>query len=332
MTTLRPTNPQVDAPLLEVQDLAVRFGGGGLLPFLARRDAVVAVKSVSFALGSNQTLGLVGESGCGKTTVARAILALERPTSGHVRFAGRDVHAMARRELRAYRRSVQPIFQDPYSSLNPRLSIATILGEPLKVAGEVPARERRRRCIAALESVGLDEHALARYPYEFSGGQCQRIAIARALTVEPRLLILDEPVAALDVSIRAQVVNLLQGLKRQKGLSYLLISHDLDLVTRVADSILVMYLGTVMEMGPAKRIAAERRHPYTQALFAAKLPSHPKERRRIAPLHGELPSPIARPTGCPFHPRCPRAFDRCRVEEPHLRSIGGGHVVACHLA
>jgi oligopeptide/dipeptide ABC transporter ATP-binding protein len=331
MTTLQSTSPRVDAPLLEVHDLAVRFGGGGLLPFLRRRDAVVAVKSVSFALGSNQTLGLVGESGCGKTTVARAILALERPTSGHVRFAGCDVHAMVQRELRAYRRSVQPIFQDPYSSLNPRLSIATIVGEPLKVAGQMSARERRLRCIAALESVGLDKHALARYPHEFSGGQCQRIAIARALTVEPRLLILDEPVAALDVSIRAQVVNLLQGLKREKGLSYLLISHDLDLVARVADSILVMYLGTVMEMGPAKRIVADRRHPYTQALFAAKLPFHPKERRRIEPLHGELPSPITRPAGCPFHPRCPLAFDRCRTEEPRLRHVGDDHVAACHL-
>jgi oligopeptide/dipeptide ABC transporter ATP-binding protein len=321
-----------NAPLLSVRSLAVHFGGGGLLPFLSRRDVVVAVKSVSFDLHANQTLGLVGESGCGKTTVARAILALERPTSGDIRFSGRDVHAFGKRDLKLYRRSVQPIFQDPYSSLNPRLSIGTIVGEPLKVAGGLSSDERRRRCVKALQSVSLDEGALARYPHEFSGGQRQRIAIARALTVEPSLLILDEPVAALDVSIRAQVVNLLQKLKRENGLAYLLISHDLDLVARVADTVVIMYLGAVMEMGPARAVIQERRHPYSRALFAARLPSHPRNRGQIAPLHGELPSPITRPAGCPFHPRCPMAVERCRIEEPALREMSHGHVAACHLA
>lgn len=319
-------------PLLELKGIGRHFPvlSG---PLARSSEAVVSIlKDVNLSVAAGQTVGLVGESGSGKTTTARLILRLDEPSEGHVMFGGQAIGDLKGAALQAYRRRVQPVFQDPYSSLNPRLTIGTIVGEPLAVNRLYTRAERRERVEQALVSVGLRSDAAQRYPHEFSGGQRQRVAIARALTVEPDLLVLDEPVSALDISIRAQVMNLLDDLRQRMKLSYLLISHDLDLVTRVADRIDVMYLGTIVESGPAETISRACRHPYTKALFASKLPSHPRDRAAILPLEGELASPLNRPGGCPFHPRCPLAVERCRVEAPPLRANAGDHRVACHLA
>jgi oligopeptide/dipeptide ABC transporter ATP-binding protein len=316
-------------PLLEVTDLTkhftVRRGALGWSTGLVR-----AVDAISFAIPAGATLGLVGESGCGKTTTSKLILGLERPTAGSIRFDGCDVLALGREGERAYRRSVQAVFQDPYASLDPRMRVGTIVAEPLVINRELDAPGRRRRVAELLELVGLPERAATLYPHEFSGGQRQRVAIARALALSPRLVVLDEPVSALDVSIRAQILNLLVDLQERLRVSYLFIAHDLAAVAHMSRTIAVMYLGQIVELGDADTVALEPRHPYTKALFAAALPVDLDRPRDEVALAGEVPSPLAPPAGCRFHPRCPSAMARCATEPPALRPESGREV-ACHL-
>jgi oligopeptide transport system ATP-binding protein len=318
--------------LLEVNDLKVHFPVKHGL-FSPVRDYVKAVDGVSFKLEAGKTLGLVGESGCGKTTLSRAILRLLDPTGGSLRLDGEDITQMTGGALRERRRKFQMIFQDPYSSLNPRMTAGEIVGEPVEIHGLAKsAAEKRDRVAALLKSVGLSPEHAARYPHEFSGGQRQRIAIARALAVEPKLILCDEPVSALDVSIQAQVINLLQDLQRERGVAYLFISHDLAVVEHLSDEILVMYLGKIVESGPAAEICGNPRHPYTQALLSAVPEIRTEDNRRRIVLGGDLPSPIHPPAGCPFHPRCPVAEKRCQTEVPPLRGLAGNRWAACHLA
>ena len=315
--------------LLEVTGLTkhfpVRRGALGWSSGLVR-----AVDSVSLTIAAGSTLGLVGESGCGKTTMSKLILGLERPTSGAIRFDGRDVLALGREGERAYRRAVQAVFQDPYASLDPRMRVATIVGEPLVINADLDAAGRRRRVAELLDLVGLPERAATLYPHEFSGGQRQRIAIARALALSPRLVVLDEPVSALDVSIRAQILNLLVDLQQRLGVSYLFIAHDLAAVAHMSHTIAVMYLGRIVEIGDADRVALAPKHPYTRALFSAALPIDLDGQPEEIVLAGEVPSPLDPPGGCRFHPRCPFVMERCGTEEPLLRPESGRHV-ACHL-
>jgi oligopeptide/dipeptide ABC transporter ATP-binding protein len=291
---------------------------------------VRAVDGVSFTIEASRTLGVVGESGCGKSTTAKLILKLEEPTAGTIRLDGRDLAGLAGEGLRRYRRSVQAVFQDPYASLSPRMRVRTIIAEPLITHERLPGAEVAWRVATLLDMVGLPARAADLFPHEFSGGQRQRIAIARALALSPKLVVLDEPVSALDVSIRAQILNLLRDLQVELGLAYLFIAHDLAAVAHMSHTIAVMYLGRIVEIGDAKAVASAPRHPYTQALFAAALPSHPDETREEIPLAGEVPSPIAPPAGCHFHPRCPHAMDRCRTVAPALREVEGRRV-SCHL-
>jgi oligopeptide transport system ATP-binding protein len=320
-------------PLLEVEGLTKHFPvRRGLLGGVA--GVVRAVDSVSFRIEPGTTLGLVGESGCGKTTTSRLILGLERPTAGAIRFAGADVLALDREQLRGYRRAVQAVFQDPYASLDPRMRVRDTIAEPLVINERgLGTAERRRRVQELLELVGLPARSGDLFPHEFSGGQRQRIAIARALALSPRLVVLDEPVSALDVSIRAQILNLLRDLQQRLGVSYLFIAHDLAAVAHMSHTIAVMYLGRIVEWGEATAVALQPRHPYTQALFAAALPidgdggDGPRETTVLA---GEVPSAFNPPSGCRFHPRCPHAMDRCATAEPQLRPESG-RLVACHL-
>ena len=291
---------------------------------------VRAVDGVSFTIDPGTTLGIVGESGCGKTTTAKLVLGLEAPTAGDLRFEGQRLQDLDAAGRRRYRGSVQAVFQDPYASLNPRMRVRDIVAEPLVTNEAVTAAEVDQRVKKILGMVGLPDRAMSLFPHEFSGGQRQRIAIARALSVSPRLIVLDEPVSALDVSIRAQVLNLLRDLQAELGLAYLFIAHDLAAVAHMSHTIAVMYLGQIVEAGDAARVAREPRHPYTQALFAAALPSHPGERREDIVLEGEVPSPVAPPAGCRFHPRCPHVMPRCSVEAPAPR-MESGRLVACHL-
>jgi len=295
-------------------------------------EQVRAVDGVSFDLAAGETLGLVGESGCGKSTTGRCILRLIEPTSGDVRFDGRSVTAMSPGELRQLARGMQIIFQDPYASLNPRMSVGAIVGEALTIHGLARnAREYDARVVELLETVGLRAEHRGRYPHEFSGGQRQRIGIARALAVKPRLIVCDEPVSALDVSIQAQVINLLEDLQRQFGLSYLFIAHDLSVVEHISRRVVVMYLGRIVETASAQELYAAPRHPYTEALLSAvPIPDPDAKRKRIV-LQGDVPNPMRPPAGCHFHPRCPHAMERCRVEAPLLREIGPGRMAACHL-
>jgi oligopeptide/dipeptide ABC transporter ATP-binding protein len=315
--------------LLEVQGLTkhfpVRRGAFGWSTALVR-----AVDGISFTLETGTTLGLVGESGCGKTTTSRLILGLERPTAGAIRFDGQDVLALDGEGRRRYRRAIQAVFQDPYGSLDPRMRVGAIVAEPLVIAGEIDGAARRKRVAELLDLVGLPERAASLYPHEFSGGQRQRVAIARALALSPKLVVLDEPVSALDVSIRAQILNLLTDLQERLGVSYLFIAHDLAAVAHMSHTIAVMYLGKIVEWGDAEAVALAPQHPYTKALFAAALPIDLDGPRDEVPLAGEVPSPIDPPAGCHFHPRCPMAMPHCSRDEPALRTASG-RLVACHL-
>jgi oligopeptide/dipeptide ABC transporter ATP-binding protein len=295
------------------------------------QGTVRAVEGVSFTVPHRGTLALVGESGCGKTTIAKMVLMLERPTAGAVRFEGQDIATMPRQALRAYRRRVQAVFQDPYASLNPRLRVGRIIAEPI-MAHERPGRAALdKRISEVLDIVGLPATAARLYPHEFSGGQRQRIAIARALAPRPELMVLDEPVSALDVSIRAQVLNLLQDIQAEYGLTYLIIAHDLALVQHFSSSVAVIYLGRVAETGPTGPVFASPRHPYTQALLAAVPLPDPDHVLSDAAATGEIASALNPPTGCSFHPRCPHAFAPCPEDVPPLYRVGADHVAACHL-
>jgi oligopeptide/dipeptide ABC transporter ATP-binding protein len=293
--------------------------------------AVRAVDGVSFAIGRGRTLGLVGESGCGKTTVGRSLLRLVEPTAGRVTFAGHDVLAAGGAALRGLRRRMQIVFQDPYGSLNPRMKVRSILEEGLVIHGLGTPGERLERMTRALARTGMPAAALDRYPHEFSGGQRQRIAIARAIVIEPEFLVLDEPISALDVSIQAQVVNLLVELREQLGLTYLFISHDLSVVEYVSDDVAVMYLGRIVEAAASARLYAEPLHPYTLALFSAVPSVDPRRRRQRIVLAGDVPSPARPPAGCRFHPRCPLAEAVCRQADPPATQLDG-HLVHCHVA
>jgi oligopeptide/dipeptide ABC transporter ATP-binding protein len=316
------------APLLELVDVAKHF------PSKDGRGAVRAVDGVSLTLEHGETLGIVGESGCGKSTLARLMLRLIEPTRGTVRFAGVDLLALAPAALRARRRDMQIVFQDPYASLDPRLSVGSIIAEPLAIHRVGVRTERRQRVSELLALVGLEADAAGRYPHEFSGGQRQRIGIARAIALEPKLVILDEPVSALDVSIQSQILNLLMDLKARLQLSYVFISHDLAVVEHVSDRVAVMYLGRVVELTATPALYAKPAHPYTQALMSAAPVPDPERRSQRIVLTGEPPSPESPPPGCPFHPRCPQAMERCKSEVPVLQDIGASvapHRVSCHL-
>lgn len=314
-------------PLLEVKNLRKSFR---MTDSLGRKAGqLVAVDNLSFNLKQGETLGLVGESGCGKSTSGKLILQLLRPDAGQVFFSGDELTRLSPGQMRPYRRRMQMIFQDPFSSLNPRMTIGSILSEPLLIHRLTPPKHVRERVIELLEKVGLTAEHEQRYPHEFSGGQRQRVGIARALAVEPELIIADEPVSALDLSVQAQILNLLQGFQKEHNLSYLFIAHDLAVIEHVSDRIAVMYLGKIVELTSAEELYKNPRHPYTEALLNA-VPSPDPSHPRPAALSGEIPSPINPPSGCYFHPRCPYANDLCRQQEPLLLEIGNEHQVACH--
>jgi oligopeptide/dipeptide ABC transporter ATP-binding protein len=317
-------------PLLEVRDLVKHYAAGGLF---ATRRPVRAVEQVSFDVGRSETLALVGESGCGKSSVGRTILRLQEPTGGRATFDGTDIFALDRTALRRLRRRMQIIFQDPYGSLNPRMAVGAAVAEGIEIHGLARGAEVGRRVAGLLEEVGLDPGYARRYPHEFSGGQRQRIGIARALAVEPSFIVCDEPVSSLDVSVQAQVLNLLSDLQRIRGLSYLFIAHDLAVVRQIAHRVAVMYLGRIVELGPTESLLASPRHPYTVALLSAVPEPDPARRRSRIVLGGDLPSPSDPPGGCPFHTRCfhPARNERCRTELPRLRPVGAT-VAACHYA
>ena len=315
--------------LLEVENLVKQFAADRNL--FGRPTAFVkAVDGVSFRVDAGETLALVGESGCGKSTVSRLALRLIEPDAGRIRFEGHDLLALDANELRAFRRQAQIIFQDPYASLNPRMTVGQILSEPLALHTLVPQAGRRARVEEILTLVGLEPRFARRFPHEFSGGQRQRIAIARALAVEPKLIICDEPVSALDVSIRSQILNLLRDLQQRLGLSYIFVSHDLAVVKHIADRVAVMNLGSIVETAETQALFAAPRHPYSRALLSAIPVPRPRAKRSRMLLQGEMPSALNPPNGCRFHTRCPFAIDRCRIEAPQLIADASGHATACH--
>jgi oligopeptide transport system ATP-binding protein len=317
--------------LLEVRNLRKYYPVTKGFIFQRQVGAVKAVDDISFFIRKGETLGLVGESGCGKTTTGRVILRLQEPTQGEALFEGRDIFKLHKEELRRLRRDMQIIFQDPYSSLNPRMTIGDIIGEPLEIHNLARGKEKVRRVQELLEVVGLSPYHANRYPHEFSGGQRQRIGIARALAVNPKLIIADEPVSALDVSIQAQVLNLLEELQKEFGLTYLFIAHDLSVVKHISDRIAVMYLGKIVELAETEELFINPQHPYTEALLSAVPIPNPEMRRERIILPGDVPSPINPPAGCRFHTRCLYAQASCRVDPPPFDDVGGGHYVACPI-
>ena len=322
MTTIPSPRPETEPPLLSVQNLTKHFP--------ARNGRIVhALEDVSFDVRRGATVGLVGESGSGKTTAGRSVLRLIEPTSGKAIFDGVDLFSLSQREMLAYRRRLQIVFQDPFSSLNPRLRIAAILGEALDTCGYPRGKARAERVAELLTLVGLQPEYATRYPHEFSGGQRQRIGIARAIAVEPEFIVADEPVSALDVSVQAQVLNLLGDLQKKLNLTVLFIAHDLSVVEYLCDEVVVLYLGRVMERGPSRQVYAAPRHPYTKALLATSPVPDPTRKRTRVPLQGDIPSPIAPPSGCVFRTRCPAAIDACASTIPPVEHVGGGHHVAC---
>jgi oligopeptide/dipeptide ABC transporter ATP-binding protein len=312
-------------PLVEIENLKKYFS-------VPHKQVVRAVDGISFTINRGETLGLVGESGCGKTTVGRCVLRLIEPTFGQIRFDGRDLLELRRGQMRSLRRRMQIIFQDPYSSLNPRMKVGSIIAEPLEIHRIGHWRERKDRVAELLRVVGLDPDYANRYPHQFSGGQRQRIGIARALALNPDFIVADEPVSALDVSVQAQVVNLMQDLQERFGLTYLFISHGLAVVKHISTRVGVMYLGKLVELAPAEEIYTNPLHPYTQALLRAiPIPDPDAKRRAAQRLGGDVPNPIAPPSGCRFHTRCPQAIDRCLSWEPELVEVSPGHFVSCFL-
>jgi oligopeptide/dipeptide ABC transporter ATP-binding protein len=335
-----------DAPLVQIRNLekyfpqkvawAVDDDVNGVRRALTRKKASVrAVDDVTLDIVEGETLGLVGESGCGKSTLGRTVLRLLDPTAGTLKFADRDITRLDQKALRPIRREMQMIFQDPYASLNPRMTVGTALSEPIEIHALAKSpRAAQERVAELLNKVGLSPDAIGKYPHEFSGGQRQRVGIARALAVQPRFIVCDEPISALDVSIQAQIVNLLQDLQQEDNLTYLFISHDLKIVQHICNRVAVMYLGKIVELAPAKKLYSAPKHPYTQALLSAVPLPDPKLKRKRIILEGDVPSPMNPPAGCPFHPRCP-VKDKpkeCFDTLPELRELASGHVAACHVA
>ncbi|MFD0957848.1 ABC transporter ATP-binding protein [Paenibacillus chungangensis] len=318
----------MSSPLVEVKDLRKFFN-------LGSNKVLQAVNDISFSIGRGETVGVVGESGCGKSTAGRTILRLYEPTSGSVTFDGKDIYKLRGSSLKDLRRNMQMIFQDPYASLNPRLTVTDIIGEALDIHNLAGSKaERKRKVEGLLDLVGLNPDHAIRYPHEFSGGQRQRIGIARALAVDPKFIIADEPISALDVSIQAQVVNLMKDLQRSMGLTYLFIAHDLSMVKHISDRVAVMYLGKIVELADSDKLYDDPRHPYTRALLSAIPIPDPEveaKRERIV-LQGDLPSPINPPKGCQFHTRCPMATEKCKTDEPKLLEVKKGHFASCHYA
>jgi oligopeptide/dipeptide ABC transporter ATP-binding protein len=317
-------------PLLQVTNLTKHFPVRSGV-FSRVRAHVHAVDDVSFDIAPGETLGLVGESGCGKSTTGKLILKLLEPTSGNVTWRGERIDHLSAREMRHRRRELQAVFQDPYSSLNPRMRAADIVAEPIRNFERIREREIQERVGALLDKVGLRRDSMVKYPYEFSGGQRQRLGIARALSSNPRLIVCDEPVSALDVSVQAQVINLLMDLQQGLGISYLFVAHDLAVVEHISHRVAVMYLGRIVELTDKRSLFSNPQHPYTEALLAAVPIPDPRVIRKRVILRGDVPSPVNPPSGCRFHTRCPYAFDRCKVEEPLMRAVAPGHSVACHL-
>jgi oligopeptide/dipeptide ABC transporter ATP-binding protein len=325
MTMTEPATKASTAPLLQIRHLTKRFNvrGGGV---------VRAVEDVSFNIGRGETFALVGESGCGKTTLTKLVLGLEQPTAGAILFDGHDLATASAKTMHAYRREAQAVFQDPYSSLNPRMRVSKIIAEPLMAHGIGDRASQRARVLEMLDVVGLPKTAVDLYPHEFSGGQRQRVAIARALALKPSFMVLDEPISALDVSVRAQILNLLADIQDEFGLTYLIVAHDLALVEHFSSSVGVMYLGSMVELGPTESVFAQPKHPYTQALLASVPRPDPDHRAPVGVIKGEIGSAMAPPSGCKFHPRCPYAEDVCTTTSPPDRDLAPQHLVACHFA
>lgn len=317
-------------PLLEIKELKKHYPVRKGL-FGKQTGSVYAVDGVTFTIHEGETLGLVGESGCGKSTVGRTILRLIDPTAGEISWRGKRIDDLSRASMRPFRKEMQAVFQDPYSSLNPRMRAADIVSEPLRNFERLSKAEGRKRVAALFERVGLRSDQMIRFPHEFSGGQRQRLGIARALSVRPKLIMCDEPVSALDVSVQAQVINLLIDLQKEMQLSYLFVAHDLAVVRHISHRVAVMYLGRIVELADTRSLFENPQHPYTEALLSAVPIPDPTHKREQIVLSGDVPSPINRPSGCHFHTRCPYAQDRCKVEEPAIREVAPGHIVACHF-
>lgn len=317
-------------PLLDVRNLKQYFDiKGGVLGRTVNH--VKAVDGIDFQIYEGETVSIVGESGCGKSTTGRAILRLDNPTSGEIEFNGQDLASLSKRQMREVRKDLQVIFQDPFASLNPRQTVGRIVEEGMSILNSVPKKDRKKRTVELLEQVGLNADVVNRYPHEFSGGQRQRIGIARALAINPKLIVCDEAVSALDVSVQAQVLNLLKKLQREYNLTFLFISHDLGVVRHISDRIIVMYLGKIVEVGDKKSVFENPQHPYTKALLSAiPEPTRRKQKERVV-LKGDVPSPISPPSGCRFHTRCPLAQESCKTKEPELRQAEDGHMYACDV-